>query len=364
MLDGRFSVSHGKVKDDVLVKVIAVSALFTLVTLAPTLASAMAQAGEADLLPPLTSPRIHFGTGGATPKGAELFPELPNIPGEDSGWTLVQWRKAEPLKPSEFITKSGATPSFNWTSPNGASALTISKPDGAYVYDLVGGNGTADAIGESDLGLSADILPRAVNAAHELVFTVDTRITAAAASYKTSHAEESGAVLAQGGIAFRAAFHDPATHTAYSVQVGIPLINSLNPRPEHVGCHFFNEKRAPQLNSENVLGRGTVLPFKPGARLEHLTYHVDDYICDFISKPVPCRSSDGPHMTMTWPASAADLSNWTIGSVVISIGTQNSGADHADPGPQGDIKVGLAISDPRLVALAELHDGGHCQPTQ
>jgi hypothetical protein len=339
-----------------MLKVLSAAALGTGLALAP----AMAERNGADLLPPLQSPRIHFGTGATSGSRIAVYPEIPNIPGEDSDWTLVQWRKANPLKPSEFAAKSGQAPSFDWKAPDGNSELTISKRDNLYVFDLIGGNGASDATGESDIGLSADIVPHSVSAAHALVFSMNARLSAAEVTYETPQAKESGAVLAQAGISFRTTFRDPETHRAYSVQIGIPLVNSRNPRPEHVGCHFFGQNRAPQLNSEKVLAGTETLPFRRGAPVAHLTYHVNDYICDFISKPVPCRSSDGPQMTLTWPASAADLNNWSIASVVISLGTQNSASKQSYTGPQGNIKVGLEISDPRLTESSELSNGGRC----
>jgi hypothetical protein len=208
--------------------------------------------------------------------------------------------------------------------------------------------------------LSADVVPHIVSAAHTIVFSMNARLSAAKVSYRTPQAKESGAVLAQGGITFRAAFRDSESQKVYSVQIGIPLVNSRDSSPEHVGCHFFGQARTPQLNSGKVLDGKETLPFRRGEHMEHLTYHVNDYICDLISKPIPCRSSDGPQMTMRWPASAADLDNWSIASVVVSLGTQNSTSSEDHNGPQGDIKVGLEISDPRLVQSSELFNGGHC----
>ena len=339
-----------------MLKILGASTLTTLLVIG----SARAEINGADVLPPLDSPRLHFGSGEASARGIAVYPELPNIPGEISNWTLLQWRKAYPLKPMEFTRKSGQSASFDWRSADGNTELTVSKRGNEYVYDLIGGNGSSDGTGESDLGLSADVLPPRVSAAHALVFTMNARLSTAAASYKTPQAKESGVVLAQGGITFRAAFHDPESHKAYSVQLGIPLINSRNPRPEHVGCHFFGQDRAPQLNSEKVLPGTTILPFERDKNMRPLTFHVNDYICNIISRPIQCMSNDGPHMTMTWPASATDLNNWSIGSVVISIGTENSASRQNSGGPQGDIKVGLEISDPRLVESSELFNGGRC----
>ena len=338
---------------------LSASTLFTLVALVP----ALAESDETDLLPPLKSPRIHFGTGGTSAEsldGIQVYRDLPNIPGDDSLWTLVQWRKAYPLKPADFTTKAGTTPSFEWKSPDTNSELTISKGNSGYVYELIGGNGALDTTGESDIGLSAHVLSHSISAENALIFNMDVRLSAAEASYRTAHAKGLGVVLAQAGITFRTAFHDPVNREGYSVQIGIPLANSRDARPEHVGCHFFSQNRSPQLDSEKVLAGSTLLPFKVGQHMTHVTYRVNDYICDFISKPVPCRSGDGPQMLMKWPASAADLNNWSIGSVVISLGTQNSTSQRSNSGSQGDVKVGMEISDPRLTKSSELGHGYRC----
>lgn len=324
------------------------------------LASARAANNGSDVLPPLGSPRLHFGSGAASARGIAVFPEIPGIPGEISSWTLVQWRKADPLTPTEFTQKPGENASYDWKSRDGNTELTVSRKGSTYVYDLIGRNGSSDATGESDLGLSADVVPHSVSAAHALIFTINARLSEAAASYETPQAKQSGLVLAQGGINFRASFHDPESHRTYSIQLGIPLINSRNPRPEHVGCHFFGQDRVPQINSEKVSDGKSIFPFVANAEMKALTYRVNDYICDMIAKPVPCRSSDGPHMTMIWPASAFDLNNWSIGSVVISIGTQNGVRQQNGGHPQGDIKVGLEISDPRLLESSQLFSEGRC----
>ena len=304
-----------------------------------------------DVFPPLGSPKWLFGTGAIERNKPTLDPNPSALSGPASEWQLLQWRKKEYLRPSNLQIQTGrdGTLTYSWQTASKETEIHVSEKTNHYKYLLIGRNGWHDSNGASDLFLSAATSTRNLKANNSLIVNLRARVVLASAVEKRKDAIASGQLLAQAGIIFRTRYWDPEAKKEYSVMVGLPIVNSRNPRPRHLGCHFFNTQRNPQIVAILSPPNQRLLEFRTDSAWTLLQFKLSDVICDIAKQKFKCTNDLGASSQMSLSPGSLNLANWTIDSAAIGVETQagfRANAGQLDEA--GDVKIGLEFSDLRI----------------
>ncbi len=303
-------------------------------------------------------PRLHFHLGDVAANRPALSPILPDMGAYPaSPWYLAQWQQSTVLRPDRMSRDDPATrdpelgvAAYGFEAPDGHAHLRIWQGGPGWVFELYERGGMLTAGGGSNLFLAADTV-HPVRLDRPVTYTLQARVSRAAATYDTADAEASGAVLAQIFSGFGITFHDPAGAATQFVFLQLPL-SASRPilRTRNVICTL--DAGGPHLLFAPSLHRGeTLLPFRPaGPGMTTLRYGLRDYVQDLVSEPYPCGGR-----TLDWPAAARDPGNWTLGGLYVGLETEDADlrAGATRQGAQGTVEAALQIADIRLVREAQ-----------
>lgn len=287
--------------------------------------------------PSTISPQMAFNNGQVANNAAVMDPDLPNIPGPESPWKIIEWSHASYLQPSQMVTGDSTHPDpnygmpvYGWQSGDGttvriyqSSDATPSNPD--YIFNLDEPCGGIDGYG-ANLFLSTNIVSsHVVTFDHPIDYSLDAKITSATL-IPGGHAFLLAQVFTGFIVAFNASGnpnYDPSLPTVSAfIQLGIANSSGSQYR--------YLKDDGHSITYTYTLPNDKLLPYQvSNGEPTHLSYNVNHYLDDLIA--------NDPSL----PAQAHNLANWNLGAMYIGLETDNIAHDLPNP---AKIDVGLQIS--------------------
>ena len=325
----------------------------SIIALAMFPASAWAQ----NLLPSLDNPKLRFGTGGVKHNQPEVSDLLPDLPGPASGWYLAQWHQNSIISAGSLQHGVGPAdpllglPLYSYTSPNKQTSITVykDKESDHLVWRLYEHGGWLTNGGGSNLFLSTNLPRGGVNFSQHLTFSFDARLTDAMVQFSTPTAERTGAVLGMAFSGMVVTFPNPLTGIPSTLFLQLSLANSLERTTPQIACREINGSL--RILFGGYLGAKLPLSFTPGSSLEHVSYNLNQYENAIFGEPLHCSINGKNTMVSMNSVNPAKI---IITSLYIGLETENI---DKRPGaaafgrPQGDVAMGLEVSNPTLTAI-------------
>lgn len=314
--------------------------------------------------PGLRVPRLRFHLGKADRNGPVISPVLPNIPGPPSAWFVTQWQQKDLLMPERMTTNDPATHDealgnalYAFASPDSHVWIYKDPRSGNFVYSLYQRDGYQRNGGATNLYLSANATESNATFDHRIDYSLDARMSAARATYDTPQAREMATVIGFASTGFGALFHDPMTNKNTFVFMGIPISSSRAHDPSDRVCLGEGNHT---LIYGRVLPGGPRLAFTPDTGpLHHLSYNLNDYLCDMVSRPFPCRDGKA-----ALPDSAHDMSNWRLTGMFIGLESsiQDLRSRSTNVRSQGSLQIGLEVASVRVLRANDSLPNKTCRP--
>jgi hypothetical protein len=309
--------------------------------------------------PGLQDPRLRFHLGQVEHNHPVFSTVYPDMPFPVSPWVVAQWSQSSYMS-GDRMTKDDpravdprlGIATYAFTAPDGHSHVWIFHDAGsdAWTYDLYEQDGVVKTGGGSNIFLgTSDPTNKDITFDREITYSVDLKISRAEVSYTTPDAEKSGAVLGQVFTGFSIDFKDPGTGRRQHLFLQIPITHSRNRSNNHAWYIFLPTKSAlPNLLFSPALMPGeSTLPFAadPGP-LHSFHYLLNRYVAQVVAHPYRWKGR-----LVDWPAAAHDFRNWILGGMYIGLETEATDLrpSSTDPSPQGSVKVGLQLSNLRVM---------------
>lgn len=312
----------------------------------------------------LRMPRLRFHMGQSGPQGPVISPVLPDIPGSASAWYVTQWQQRYLLMPDKMTTNDPVThdPRFGsalyaFTTPLSHLWIYQDPASGDFVYDLYQQDGYQRNGGGTNLYLSANAVEANATFDHRIDYLLDARMSAARATYDTAQAKQAATVIGFAASEFGVLFHDPMTNKNTFVFMGIPISSSRAHDPSDRVCLGEGHHT---LIYGRVLRGDPRLPFAPDSGpLHHLSYNLNDYLCDMASKPFPCADGE-----LSLPDSARDMSNWRLTGMFIGLESsiQDLRSRSTNVRSQGSLRVGLDVANVKVLRANDPLPSKTCKP--
>jgi hypothetical protein len=322
--------------------------------------------------PGLQNPKLRFHTGGTANGQPEIAPQLPDLPGEPSAWTIVQWKKHELLAPGRMRHDDAASPdpalgapAVTFDTASGESQVRIFRRGGASpVFELRSAGGWLDDVGGSNLFLQARTLPPAATFDAAIDYDITLRLSAASAQAPNPLALRNGTVLAQVVSGFTLAFTDPDTRTTIPLFLQIVHADSRGAAPDYRGC--YPHGRDLEIVSSRILPGDPQLPFAAGTGAPFAArYNLNRYLCDVLARAFQCRRGDGGTSALEWPASARDFRNWRVTGMFIGLETHDTDrrSNSWNKTKQGEVAAAVQVSGLSVSRdTTRPFDGRSCAP--
>ncbi len=301
--------------------------------------------------------RLRFHTGRTANNQAEISTDLPNIPGPESRWTLMQWSQPQVILPDSLTIDDPATRDerlglarYAFTAPDGHSHMWIYQdPISRHpVYELYERGGALSATGGANIFLASDAPTGGISLEHELLLEVDARLTKAAVKANPT-AQQQGVVLAQAFSGFVIQFPGQDGGALSTLFLQIPIARSISSRGEYRSCNTRMARRTiifgalPEVTS--------YLPFEVDRNpLRHLRYNISSYVCALRARPIMCADSKGRKTSWSVPVDVNGFRDWKIVRMYIGLETeiQDIRARSESKDPQGQVEVALQIGNLRV----------------
>lgn len=299
--------------------------------------------------PGLTNPKLRFHSGRRVGNEIEISPVLPDILGDASAWTVVQWNKTEILDPSKMLKgdprysdRLFGNPKYTFTSENRESRLSIfdTGVGSSKIFELFASGGQLTETGGANLFLAAKALNGGAVLDKPVHYSVKLRISEADV-HAPSSLISSGVVLAQVISGFTLILSDPESNRRTPVFVQIGHANSRNSYSQYRGCYPNHGNRDIVYNSVGA----KQLRFEAGDAVS-FRFSLNSIVCQMAKRNFLCRRTDGTNEDFSFPAAALDMKNWRVNSMYIGLETQNRDArTDATAEAQGAISVAVQVSD-------------------
>lgn len=289
--------------------------------------------------PSVVSPQMEFNDGDVVNNAAVMDPDLPEISGPKSPWSVIEWSHSAYLQPLQMTRNNQVFSDslygallYTWQAADGTSLNIYSQSgnsgSGPFVFGLNEPCGGTNGAG-ANLFLSTEINSSEVPTFNNpITYSLDAKITAATAS------GQGALVLAQVFTGFIVSFnavnnpnYNPNLPTISAfMQVGIS--NSTGAQYRYL-YHTGNT-----ITYTYTLPTDKILPFQAttGAPT-HLTYNLNHYLDDMIAHD------------SSLPSEAKDLGEWSLSAMYVGLENNN---DATGPSSTGTINSGLQISNLHL----------------
>ncbi len=303
--------------------------------------------------------KIYFHTGQIANNQPEMSPNLPDIPGPPSHWSLIQWAQSQIISPTSLTTDDSATrdsrlglAKYAFSAPDGHSHMWIYQDPTSHhpVYELYERGGALTASGGANVFLSSDAPPGGITLDHELFYDVDARLSKAQVRASLA-AQRNGTVLAQVFTGFVIHFPDQDGKTISTLFLQLPIARSIPSPSEYRSCTSDMERRTIIFGAEPLAA--SYLPFEVNkGPLKHLRYNINSYICGLIARPTKCLDSAGHKTSWSVPASATNFKDWKIQKMYVGLETEVQDLRPQSPSkdPQGEVEVALQLANLRVAS--------------
>jgi hypothetical protein len=302
--------------------------------------------------------RIRFHTGKVVNNQPEISPTLPNIPGPQSHWSLLQWAQPQVILPTSLKTNDPSTrddrlgvAKYAFTAPDGHSHMWIYEDPISHhpVFELYERGGALTAAGGANVFLASDPPPGGISLDHELLYEMETKISRASVEASLT-AQKNGAVLAQVFAGFIIHFPEQDGKTISTLFLQLPIARSIASPNDYRSC-------TSDKGSRNIIFSASP---KPDSSLsftadngspKHLRFNINSYICELINRPVICTDSAGQKTNTSLLASPNGFQDWKLQNMYVGLETEAQDLRPQSPtkDPQGKIEVALQLADLRVV---------------
>jgi hypothetical protein len=311
---------------------------------------------QTSVLPDFDNMKLRFGTGNIVDNKPQISPIAPNIPGDSSKWTVIQWSRFAHAAPDNMTQEDPATAdsvlgpaAYGFTAPDQRTHVWIYKngAGGHPVYDLYEQGGSVSAGGGRNLFLSTGVT-QPVTFDHTVHFSMQAKVSRASVSYDTPQAQKTGAVLGMAFIGFAMNFPSPVDGSSSVLFLQVDVAQSSNKAP------FKNICRMTKSGRIILLAGGTLdgvppLQFKANnGAPQTLSFDVNDYINKLFDGSVGCAVKGQKMQTVSLRGiSKSDISLKTvyIGLETQSGDSRQSTTDHAS---QGNVELGIQLSNVQM----------------
>ena len=299
----------------------------------------------------LAAARLRFETGKVIDNLPQIFPGIPDIPGEASAWEVAQWNKHELLRPDDmrrndprYADRLLGVPLYTFDTADHELRLSIFvASNGTAVYELAAADGSLTPIGGSNLLLAAKVSRPDLTFDRVINYALDLKLSTAVIRASPS-AVRSGAVLVQTLSGFTVLFVSPETNETISVFLQIDHGSSQASEGDYRGCY-------PDGNNQDIVFGYSAhghyrMPFRPNPETPvHATYNLNDVLCQMLKAPIICRFADGTTKPLQFPAAARSFKNWRLTSMYVGLETENRDVrpGAATNSIQGEVQVALQI---------------------
>jgi hypothetical protein len=282
------------------------------------------------------NPRFRIGNDRAKTNAPDTFAELPDLPFRPSSWILFQHKKQSLIRPSEVRIDPDLPPDpalgrprYAYLAPDGNSRVVVyDNPHGGFIYELYGRDGVYDAGGGADVFLLSDLVDEPWTAMDRRVdYSFEFKLKSAIWDGPIAE-RDSGTVYWQVISGFVLHFVQPVTGKRTNLFLQIYHANARGSTQTFVGALPVEGANYTGILSGDRLVRAP----DPSGPLAPLTYNLNRYLCDAISRD---------YGRYRFPPEARDLANWRLKQFFVGVETQNRRADGV---PKGTAAVAIQVA--------------------